>query len=82
MPIIKYCKQGWQNTDRSGFPTWEIPVFPRDGKYSQNQQNWEILGNTLKYTKICYCFFLNVLKVSKLYYVTVYFKNWYIKCIT
>ena len=53
---------------------------------------WEILsklaklGNTgkylMKYTKICYCFFFNVLKVSNLYYVTVHFKNWYIKCIT
>ena len=31
--------QGWQNIDRSGFPTWEIPVFP-----------W--LGNTLKISKI------------------------------
>ena len=53
-------------------------------------RGWEILsklaklGNIgkylLKYTKIRYnCFlFFNVLKVSKLYYVTVYFKNWYI----
>ena len=38
------------------------PGISRDGKYSQNKQNWEILGNTnyldeIIYTKICYCFF-------------------------
>ena len=44
---VRYdIKQGWQNIDRSGFPTWEIPVFPRMGntlKISKIGKYWEIL---------------------------------------
>ena len=34
------------------------PGISRDGKYPQNLENWEILGNKNSYKKIYYIFFV------------------------
>ena len=56
--VFKF-RQGWQNIDRSGFPTSEIMVFPGMGNTLKISKNGKFLMN---YTKICYCFFFYTLK--------------------
>ena len=51
------------------------PGISRDGKYPQITK---IGKYKIKYTKFCCYFFLkNILKFSRLYYVTVHFKDCY-----
>ena len=59
------------------------PGISRDGKYPENLENWEILGNKNSYKK-AYCFFFsffffkkNIFKLRMLYDVTAPFKICY-----
>ena len=50
-----------------------IPGISRDGKYPQNLENWEILGNKKSYEKdLLYFFFFkkNIFKQVSLCYCT------------
>ena len=60
------------------------PGISRDGKYPQNLENWEIVGNKnshkmIYYIVVCFVFFFkeNIFKLYRLYYVTAPFKICY-----